>query len=985
MYVPIAPLELEAWMSPEPMPYEAREEGDHVKLGIGDAWGEKLFDCAWFHFTGSVPSGYENQPLVIRVDLNGELCLFDERGQPIRGLTAAACSVPGINLGAPLKSVFEIPSEMRQSGTISLWGDAGLNGLFGELPDTGRILMAEIATVDEDARALYYDLEVIASYLTTVDDETNPRYRKYRSVFKAACALAPSARAKARAICATILKEEGGDSLLTVTAVGHSHLDLAWLWPIRETIRKAARTFSTALYNIERYPDYVFGASQPQQFAWMKALYPELYERIKVAVSAGRIEVQGCMWVEADMNISGGEALVRQIIHGCRYFREEFGVEMDYLWLPDVFGYNAQLPQILQKAGMKWFMTQKLSWNLVNTFPYHSFHWRGIDGSSVLAHTPPENTYNSHATLLSLSKIQNEYKQLEVSGHALMLYGIGDGGGGPGAEHLERLKREKNLPGMPRVKSRGAAGFFEDWSKEADRFPEWNGELYLECHQGTFTTQALTKKNNRRCETLLRELEWCGLLAEGLNGPSYPALDKIWQEVLLYQFHDILPGSSIQRVYDEANARYAELIDELEDGIRERYQALANAVARNPGEAVVFNSLPWERSEWIQHAGAWRRITVPGMGRAVLGAADEAASFTVQGEERQLENEWVRVRFADDGTVSSIYNKKSEREMVLPSESANRFAVYADYGHAWDAPLDYRAAPPLRAELIHRSFESEGPRVICTQEFKVGQSVIKQRVVITDGSPLVEFDTELDWRDHQTMLRVEFPIDARSAAARYEIQFGEVERPTHSNTTWDAAKDEVPHHQWMDFAQADRGVTILNDCKYGARVKDQVMELTLLRCVPTPQGVGALIPKRSDPERKEIYGDLGRHHFRYAIHAHDGGANPVPLARQFNVPLTVFTADAPDQPRDTPNQWLEISDARIDLPAVKKAEDGRGVIVRMVMTEAAKADVVLRSELPFSEAEEVDLQERPLARIPVEADSIRVEMGPYEIKTIRLA
>ncbi len=982
IFRPIAPLAIEAWVTPKPVPYAERRQGEHKIVHVGDRWGQRVFDCGWFHFTGTIPVEYRNQDVVIRIDINGELCLMDEQGQPVRGLTAHATAVPSVNLGGPLKSVYQLPRATVQSGTVDLWGDAGLNELFGGMPGSGAVMMAEVAVVDMERRALFYDLEVIGSLLVRIDHPSNASYRRYRRVFEDAIAEADIG--KARAICKTILDKKDGDALMTITAVGHSHLDLAWLWPIRETIRKAARTFSTALYNIERYPDYVFGASQPQQFDWMKQFYPGLFERIRSAVKAGRIEPQGCMWVEADMNVAGGEALVRQMIYGCRFFREEFDVEMNHLWLPDVFGYNGQLPQILKKAGMNYFVTQKLSWNKINQFPYHSFRWRGIDGSEVLAHTPPENTYNSHATLLSISKIQDEYKQIDVSNHALMLYGIGDGGGGPDAEHLERLAREKNLPGLPQVITRGAVPFFAEWSKESARFPIWQGELYLECHQGTFTSQSLTKKNNRRCEGLLREVEWSSLLAEQLCGVAAPDLQQIWQEVLLYQFHDILPGSSIHRVYVESNERYLQLIVRLESLLHDRYRQLANTLAAAK-ECVLFNSLPWPRTEWVKDQNSWTKVEVPPMGYAVVRPSTPAA-FAIAADNDRLENALICVRFAADGTIRSLYNKTLQREMILANHRANQFAVYADYGNAWDMSLDYRSNAPQRPVLETVSIAIDGPRAVRTQTFRVGESTIIQRILLTDGSPVIEFDTELDWNDPLTMLRVEFPVAVHSETARYEIQFGEIERTTHTNTMWDVAKDEVPHQQWMDLSQADCGLALMNDSKYGARIKDQLMELNLLRCVPTPTSPQCWAKHTSERVATATYTDLGPHHFRYAAYAHDGRANVVPQARIFNSPIyggvsTTTTAPA----TTTAGSWITLDDARIDVPAVKKAEDGRGWIVRLVMTEAATANVTLQSKLAFSQAEEVDLLERPIAPIPVQDGAITTTLHPYEIKTIRLS
>ncbi|MCX7671696.1 MAG: alpha-mannosidase, partial [Anaerolineae bacterium] len=626
IYTIVAPLEMRAWCTREPVPFDRRQSGTEKQLKIGDTWGT-LFDCAWFHFTGTVPPQAAGQKVVLLLDVNGEMCIFDRNGVPVRGLTNAA-STYDYRLGRPGKRVLPFLEKAQGGEPVDVWADVGCNDLFGHLPEGSAIKEAFIATCNEEVRGLYYDFEVLLDFLKVLPEDS-PRYQQILTGLTDVLHLiyggiAPNAAA-ARALLAPLLAQRGGDPSLQISAIGHAHMDLGWLWPIRETIRKGARTFSTAIANIEQYPDYVFGASQPQYFLWMKEHYPALWEKIKQQVAAGRIEPQGCMWVEADTNISGGEALVRQILYGRRFFRREFGVDVRYLWLPDVFGYTGSLPQILKKAGVDYFSTQKLSWSLINTFPHHSFYWQGIDGTQVLAHMLPEETYNSPAAPRSVRKIEQNYKDSGVSRHALMVFGIGDGGGGPGEEHLERLTRIKNLAGLSPVKQQWVARFLEEWQADAGRFATWAGELYLERHEGTLTTEARNKWYNRKMELALRELEWTAVIAKTVANADYPAerLAKLWQEVLLYQFHDILPGSSIKRVYDESLARYAALYEETTAHLAAADAALAASV--NVGSmaqpVLVQNSLSWERTAWIAAHGRWLRVTVPPLGYGVVDAA----------------------------------------------------------------------------------------------------------------------------------------------------------------------------------------------------------------------------------------------------------------------------------------------------------------------------------------------------------------------------
>lgn len=1009
-YVAVAPLRITRWLTAEPAGFAERESGERAEVAVGEPWAGRLFDCAWMLFTAELPAGAGvvgegvvsevagRGELVVRIDVNGELCVVDRAGLPVRGLTNIKSTFDPV-LGGPGKTIYRLPSDaVAADGRVELWADAGLNDLFGFVKDEGRVALAEIARVREDVRQLYYDVETLRDFWLALKTDDALRARLGAELGAVAaeldCADAASVAAARGRLAAWFA---GADKpALTVHAIGHAHLDLAWLWPIRETIRKGTRTLASALYNFERYPEYRFGCSQPQLFAWIKERQPELYLKIKDAVRAGRIEPQGMFWIEPDCSMPSGEAFVRQVLHGAKFFQDEFGVVPEYCWQPDVFGYHGQLPQILKKSGHKYFMTQKLSWNAVNRFGHQSFHWEGIDGTRLLTHMLPEETYNGPAAARSLTKIRNEYVERAVSGHALMVYGIGDGGGGPDAEHFERLRRAPKLPGLPAVKQGTVTEFFEAWSRDADRFATWKGELYLERHQGTLTTQALVKRNNRKAEIALRELEWAAYLAATRAGVAYPAaeLDRLWKEVLLYQFHDILPGSSIKRVYDECNARYAEILTELERLAAERYAAVPGGGADDG--VTVFNSLSWARTEWVRHDGAWRWANVPALGCARL---DDAAAYAKPvATERLLENENLRVIFAADGRIDSIYDKRAQREVVAAGALANEFVIIADAGDAWDFENDlsvkdvwgYLRRPVARPVLRESVARVDGPGAEVRQVWTHGKSEIRQTVRLLAGAEQVEFETEADWREKATMLRVRFPVAVEAEEARFEIPFGHIKRTTREDTLVQRAQIEVAALQWVDLSQADYGVALYNDCKHGFRVKGNVIDMALIRSVPHPGaaliGKGDAAEAAGAGEDGKVYGDLGCHVFRYAVRPHAGDADAAVLtkeARMFNTPLRVVSganaARDAEKAVSTADAGVVLDSEAIEVVAVKPAEDGQGWVWRL----ANVTEHVVETPWTAGDGEwrECDLRENVLADQPVPKV---LRFGPFEIKTLRV-
>ncbi|MFH1742920.1 MAG: glycoside hydrolase family 38 C-terminal domain-containing protein, partial [bacterium] len=929
MYTPVAELNATAWITPEPVPYSKRRSGRKVDMKPGKKWGN-LFDCAWFHFTGRVPSQAAGKKVVLLIDLNGEACVVDSKGNPIRGLTNVN-SVFDRELGEPGKRVVQFLRRAKGGEKVDLWADAGCNDLFGTLQENGTLNEAVIAVCNQEMRALYYDFEVLHELMIQLPAD---RARHQRILFKleeAAHCLREFTEEEAkaaRAVLAPELAKKNGDPSLTISAIGSAHIDLGWLWPIRETFRKGARTFSTVLELLGRYPDSIFGASQPQLYQWMKDLYPHLYKRIKKRISEGRWEPLGAMWVEADANVSGGEALVRQILYGKRFFRDEFGWDVKIAWLPDVFGFSAALPQLFIKSGVEYFMTTKMSWSQFDKHPHHTFFWEGIDGSRVLTHMPPEDSYNSSAAPRAITKIERAFHDKGISDRCLMIFGIGDGGGGPGAEHLERLQREKNLDGLAPVVQETSDEFFQRIARDTSKYQTWTGELYLERHQGTYTTQARNKYYNRKLELALRELEFWSSISMLGTKKNYPSreVDRIWKEMLLYQFHDILPGSSITRVYDESLERYRDMLKEVDDLTAKSQNTVLGKIdtsgMKNP--IVVTNSLSWKREEWLQFGRRWVKVSVPSMGYTTIDTS-LAAEKPVKGNAtpKLLENDLLRIRFAKDGTIESIFDKEHQREAIAGGESANNLNVYEDTGDAWDIPIYYDKKTPGYFQLDSVTARVDGPRAIVKQIRTFGESKLVQEIILTEGSRRIDFVTEVDWRESNKMLRASFPLSVRSTEATCDIQFGQIKRPTHSNTSWDMGKYEICAHKWIDISQRDYGVALLNDCKYGHRVHENILDINLLRS-----------PTHPDPKADRV-----RHRFTYALFPHAGdpySGGVVRAGYELNVPLKSVAVKSSKGALPVENSFIQVDAENIIVEAVKKAEDSNNVILRLYEAHGAR-------------------------------------------------
>ncbi len=816
-----------------------------------------------------------------------------------------------------------------------------------------------------------------------------------------------------------------------VTAVGHAHIDVAWLWPLDQTRRKAGRTFHNVLHLMDQFPEFHFTQSQPQLYEFVRQDYPGLFARTKERVTEGRWEPVGGMWVEADCNLSGAESLVRQFLLGRTFFRQHFGEqgETPVLWLPDVFGYAWNLPQLIKEAGLEYFFTTKLGWSQYNRFPYDSFWWQGLDGTRILTHFSPTkdadssfaSTYNAVVTPEQVLSTWTNFQQKDWGRPGavpplLMSYGYGDGGGGPTREMVENVRVLKSFPAMPRVHCGRTASFFRDLEQIAgDRLPTWNGELYLEYHRGTYTTQARNKRANRKSEFLLHDVEFLSAFAATLDDNfSYPhrELHRAWELVCLNQFHDIIPGSSIHQVYVESQRQYTE-VNQIGEAIREG--ALAVLAETLGGEAWVINPTSFPQNDlaflpagviadrsWQRADG--QRIHVQAVEGGLLmdcgllppysvtplitssNPADEpssAASLTVT--PRLLENGLVRVEFNAGGDIIRIYDKQNGREVLPPGTVANQFQAFEDRPStpdAWDVEISYDDRVWLAEPAESIEVAETGPlRAALQIGRRILGSRVYQRISLAHGSPRLDFDTTVHWQERHTMLKVAFPVDILSPLATYEIQWGNVERPTHRNTSWDWARFETCAHKWVDLSEGGYGVSLLNDCKYGHDIHDNVLRLTLLRS-----------PTEPDPEA-----DLGEHQFTYSLLPHPGrwGEFTIAQAYALNDPLTVWDS-ARYQMRAASSKgnrasritdrgsFIKVEPPNVVIETVKRAEDGQGLIVRLYESQRQRGTFTVNTAFGLAAAWRTNLLEENQEHLEAGERSVSHPIKPYQIVTLRL-
>ena len=991
-YSDAIPMESSFIYNPDhPIPLEEIRETEFKTIQIGESWGD-LWGSAWFRFTAELPPTHRDGEILALIDIDAEGCVF-VGGSPERGLTHKKTKE-----GPHVKRRVPIQVSELENFCVSILVEGAANGLFGKEPENAFTLrQAEVVKFNRPYWELSLDLQILFE-LAQALPEDSPRARKLYSSLNRIANLWNDGQGfdECKTICVSLLAKKANESEMTVWSVGHAHIDLGWLWPVRETRRKGGRTFATALRLIEEYPDYVFGASQPQLYEWIKQDYPKLYEEVKKAIHSGRWECQGAMWVEPDTNVTGGESLVRQCLYGINFYRDEFGKEVKNLWIPDVFGYSAALPQIIRKSGVDVFMTQKMSWNETNTFPHHTFLWEGIDGTRVLTHFLPTNTYNCVNSPSEFIEAQKRFIQAGSQDDFLNLYGIGDGGGGPSRSHIERALRMRDTEGSPKLKLSSAESFFDKISTTpAEELPLWCGELYLEFHRGTLTSQALMKLNNRRLERSLRNLEIIANTSE-----EYPTsdLESIWKDTLLNQFHDILPGSSINWVYKDAHAMSEKNLNRLETLTEKYLQKVAGCKTLAGGKTyIVWNTLSWRRREVIRLAAPkdgtygvfdaegkplhtcqsgdsiFAIAEVPPMGYTSLTLKEPsqlpAFADQVTCTKSLLENDLVKIELAEDGTISSIFDKTIDAELL--EGPANQILLWEDLPYAfdaWDVSHYYRETKPEQAKLIQRSIVDMTPLRCCLlQKFTIGKSEIEQRISLDVNSKMVTIKNTVDWREEKKMMKVHAETAVHSRSATYEIQFGHIERATHANTSWDQARFEVAGQRYADLSCQDRGLSLINDCKYGYSTYLNSLELSLLRSPVTP-----------DPEA-----DRHQHEFTYAYRPHGGNlldSGTYESAHELDTPLLVFEVET--LPTPVSRSAFSIDGKNVAIEAIKKAENGDGTICRIYETAGTYAAVCLTAESKWRKVTETNLIEEPLKSLAEAGREVDLRFTPFEIKTI---
>jgi len=956
-----APLELEAFaVRGEPITFAAAMRGEYRTFSVGDRWGPP-WSTTWFHVGGRAPASWARQKVIAVFDIGfegstGFTCeaLAWKDGKPWRGVDPNHRWLPITSAEVD----FYLEAAAIPTATVSGPGDAPSMIALRESAEPAFVFrQAELRIQDQAGRKVALDFKVLAELALAL-----PEGERRAQILEA---LNRFARSNDPAELQAALSQPSKSKHL-ITAVGHAHIDTAWLWPMRETRRKCARTFSTALALMDEYPDYCFACSQPAQYAWMKESYPEIFEGIRKKVAAGQWEPVGSMWVEADCNLPSGEALVRQFLHGKRFFMEEFGYETRELWLPDVFGYPASLPQLIVESGGQFFLTQKLSWNDTNKPTHHTFIWEGIDGTGVFTHFPPADTYNGDFSAGQVVESVAEFKDHERSSHSLYLYGWGDGGGGPEPDMIESAHRLGSIDGAPRLELSRAADFFARAQEEAHDLTKWVGELYFELHRGTYTTQSRTKRLNRRAEQALREAE---VWSVGV-GEDYPSdvLDSAWKRLLINQFHDILPGSSIDWVYEDAERELEGVIE-----VAGRVTAAAQSkLAGGGSDLTVFNVNSHARGEIIDLDGRPVYVEAPACGWASMHDSVPAPFERVSVSDGVMENGVIRVAWDQRGLLTSIWDKEAGREVLTSGASGNLLQLHDDYPKkwdAWDVDADYRKSAKDIVTLAGTSVELEGPlraAVRFTREF--GSSRLEQRMVLDAGSRVLRFETDVDWQEEHKFLKVAFPVAVRSARATYEIQFGHVERSTHVNTSWDLARFETCAQRWADLGEAGYGVALLNDCKYGYDILGSVMRLSLLRA-----------PTHPDPTA-----DRGHHHFTYALMPHPGDfreAGVIAAAEDLNAPLRVVRGGLA---AGTRRSLVEVDAPGVVVEAIKRAEDSDAVVVRLYEAWGGRCTARLRTTLPASRAFLCDLLERHRNELVMRDGQIELELTPFKIVTLKL-
>lgn len=928
--------------SDEPVPFEQIHSLQYVPISVGDVWAQKNFACAWFHLTATLPAGTDTTELYMDFQNEGEALLVDQTGSALKGFTFGSPSF-GIVDPTVEKRYYPLADLMDAQGHMDLYIDGASNSILGEYTN-GSSHLKSAAVVRRNAKMqdLYWDFDVLMDYVGAVTEEDPKKFEilnGLRSVRNLIVYNDPQWYEKAKKITAELFALTGNDEM-QVTAVGHAHLDLAWLWPIRESYRKAKRTLSNMIYLLELYPNFQFVIPQPQQLAWVKEQDPKLYEKIKKYEKEGRIEIVGGGWVENDTNVPCGESLARQELYGQKFWQEEFGHYVRLRWLPDTFGYSACMPQVLKLSGQDNFMTIKISWSNRTLFPYNTFRWAGIDGSEVTVHMPPEGNYNSVAGPKALLAAKKGIKKTDPQDKMMIVYGVGDGGGGPSETLVERNIRTENVPYLPKVKMGSAQSFYDKLNPV--ELPLYSGEMYLEKHRGTYTSQSNNKNFNREFEEKMLSLEML-LASRGLQGEK-EEMDDLWKEALLYQFHDILPGSSIARVYEETDAAYAEMFEKLEQ------LAQNQGVSYVPGADKKLLNLRGEKLHKLVRNGD-RYFLYQGSDAAIAPVCYE--NGTVTDGCKTVETDYYTATFAQDGSFQKICLKNGQ----VIVENANRLQVFMDVMDAWDFEDDYRDQPEVFMQLDSTKVRQFGDLTEIVQNYSFQNSRLVQTILLHKELPYIQIDHDVDWKDTWYMVRAEFQPKVWNDVVHNDIQFGYLDRPTTDHDAHEKAQFEICCQKWFDLSDENKGFAILNNAKHGFMCKNGIISLNLLRSTGYPC----------------VDGDQRNSHYSYALYPHAGGFDPVQvdaLANQYCQRSLYGTQSA---------QMPAFDADEIQITAFKPAYDGNGFILRAFERTGKAVSTKLTVPAGYRVAGEVNLLEDAMGDVDE-----KLCFKPFQIRSFRL-
>lgn len=1017
IYLPLQDLSLEGFTTNERLSVDEAAKGPFVPMPEGTRWG-KSYEYAWFRTTITLPKEAQGKRIAMDLNAGGEACVFIDR----KSFGTYRMNWVKEPLHYIVDNYLPYPAQEGQRYEIMLETYAGHYIAQSELEgcSTGPILpgsyqddkvegqrthvhRTSFGIWNEEAYQLYMDAQTLYFLI----DEVNEESLRAASIadaleqftlkvdFEQNLEGRLQSYAEGRKALKPALEAVNGSTVPDFYAIGNAHLDLAWLWTMEETRRKTSRTFSAQLRLLDEYPDYRFLQSQPASYAMCKECYPELYERIKEAVKRGQWIAEGAMWAEPDTNMASGEALIRQIVHGKRFFKEEFGVDSVLLWLPDTFGYSAALPQILKACGVKYLVTQKIFWsyNEGDRFPYHYFTWQGADGSHIDTFLPTSYTYRTDPKeICETWKGRAQKRHLDAF---LFPCGYGDGGGGPCRDYIESVLREKDLEGMPRVHFENPVRFFEEMEKKHEKpHHRYVGELYFSAHRGVFTSQAAVKRGNRKSESAMRESEIWGSIALSLKGFDfpYPLMDSAWKKLLLNQFHDILPGSSIAAVYDDAKRDHASIIADAESCLENAHTTLATAQAKG---VSVYNSLSFAREGVVELPAEFAQgakssdgdiipvqshngkvlalVRTPSMGAISLypdhkSAGYEQASAAYQDGLFILENELVRAVINAQAEVVSFVLKESGREFA--EGPMNHLMLFKDVPRlfdAWDIDSNYIDQEiPVDGDVQISILNSSGLRAGLFVSRKINKSLFTQEIRLDAGSLRLDFITQVDWHEKHRLLKTAFPIRVQAEEGINEIQFGYMKHPTHSSRVYDSDRFEVCNQRYSALADQNHGAAILNDCKYGISMKGNELRLSLLRAATCP----------------DFEADQGDHSFTYSLMAWEGPFISAPVVQEayaLNNPL--FVAQGA---QDSFSAFI-LDEDNIFIDTLKPAEDQSGdLILRLYEAKNADSNCVLGINLPVSRVFACDMLENPLEEIQLEEACANLHFHTFEVKTLRL-